>query len=81
MNLIPIGGMVGIVDDKLVVDGSNGVGGEKLEKLMKMLGSFEVEVRNTGKDGGILNEGVGADFVQKGKAVPQGFGPDDVGKR
>ncbi|KAI3894437.1 hypothetical protein MKX03_003842 [Papaver bracteatum] len=39
-------------------------------------------VRNSGKEGeGVLNHGVGADFVQKEKIVPSGFGQIDVGKR
>lgn len=60
-------------DDKLIVDGANGVGGEKLEVLKKMLNSMDIEIRNSGKEGGVLNEGVGADYVQKEKVVPQGF--------
>ena len=65
-------------DDKLIVDGANGVGGEKLEVLKKMLNSMDIEIRNSGK-GGVLNEGVGADYVQKEKVVPQGFQLKDVG--
>ena len=68
-------------DDKLVVDGANGVGGEKLEVLKKILNSMVIEVRNSGKEGGVLNEGVGADYVQKEKVVPQGFYLKDVGIR
>ena len=66
-------------DDKLIVDGANGVGGEKLEVLKKMLNSMDIEVRNSGK--GVLNEGVGADYVQKEKVVPQGFHLKDIGIR
>jgi len=40
-----------------------------------------VEIRNSGKDGGVLNEGVGADYVQKEKFAPHGFGSQDVGLR
>lgn len=65
---------------KLVVDSSNGVGGEKLQLLKEKLNGFHVEIRNSGKEG-VLNEGVGADYVQKEKAAPQGFGPSDVGIR
>ncbi|KAJ6701278.1 PHOSPHOACETYLGLUCOSAMINE MUTASE [Salix koriyanagi] len=68
-------------DDKLIVDGANGVGGEKLEVLKKMLNSMDIEIRNSGKEGGVLNEGVGADYVQKEKVVPQGFQLKDVGIR
>ncbi|PON34115.1 Phosphoacetylglucosamine mutase [Parasponia andersonii] len=70
-------------DDKLAVDGANGVGGEKLLVLKEMLNlkGLEIEVRNSGREGGVLNEGVGADFVQKEKVVPSGFGSQDVGMR
>ncbi|XP_024030648.1 phosphoacetylglucosamine mutase [Morus notabilis] len=70
-------------NDKVVVDGANGVGGEKLLVLKEMLNlkDLEIEVRNSGREGGVLNEGVGADFVQKEKVVPSGFGPQDVGIR
>ncbi|XP_028762448.1 phosphoacetylglucosamine mutase [Neltuma alba] len=67
--------------DKLVVDGANGVGGGKLEVLQKQLKGLSIEIRNYGEDGGVLNEGVGADFVQKEKFVPNGFGSKDVGIR
>lgn len=81
MDLLPKD-LVNTVDTKLVVDGANGVGGEKLEELKKMLTGLEIEVRNTGKKGeGVLNDGVGADFVQKDKVLPDGFGPGDVGVR
>ncbi|KAL6008246.1 hypothetical protein ACLOJK_033752 [Asimina triloba] len=70
------------LDVKVTVDGSNGVGGEKLDALKRLLKGLVIEVRNSGKEGeGILNEGVGADFVQKEKVVPHGFGPNDVGTR
>ncbi|GMY29822.1 phosphoacetylglucosamine mutase [Fagus crenata] len=81
MNLIPSGSTFNEVDNKLVVDGANGVGGEKLEVLKKMLDGLAIEVRNSGKDGGVLNEGVGADYVQKEKVVPHGFGSQDLGIR
>lgn len=81
MDLIPEGSKINVKDDKLIVDGANGVGGEKLAGLEKMLDSLVIEVRNSGKEGGVLNEGVGADYVQKEKVVPCGFGPNDVGLR
>ncbi|KAK4557605.1 hypothetical protein RGQ29_007382 [Quercus rubra] len=81
MDLIPSGSTFNEVDNKLVVDGANGVGGEKLEVLKKMLDGLAIEVRNSGKDGGVLNEGVGADYVQKEKVVPHGFSSQDVGIR
>ncbi|XVF78805.1 hypothetical protein PTKIN_Ptkin14bG0166400 [Pterospermum kingtungense] len=68
-------------NNKVVVDGADGVGGEKLEVLKNMLTGLVIEVRNSGKGGGLLNDGVGADFVQKEKVVPRGFGSNDVGIR
>lgn len=83
MDLIPNGSENDKVSDKLIVDGANGVGGEKLLVLKDMLKlkGLTIEVRNTGKEGGVLNEGVGADYVQKEKVVPNGFGSQDVGIR
>lgn len=69
------------VNDKVVVDGANGVGGVKLEDLGKLLNTLAFEVRNSGEDGGVLNDGVGADYVQKEKVVPHGFGSKDAGIR
>ncbi|XP_006358584.1 phosphoacetylglucosamine mutase [Solanum tuberosum] len=66
-------------DNALVVDGADGVGGEKLEHFRKMLTGLCIEVRNRGD--GMLNEGVGADYVQKEKVAPRGFGPADAGLR
>ena len=68
-------------NDRLVVDGANGVGGVKLKVLEKLLNGLVIEVRNSGEDGGVLNEGVGADNVQKEKVVPHGFSSKDVGIR
>ncbi|GAV90135.1 PGM_PMM_IV domain-containing protein/PGM_PMM_I domain-containing protein/PGM_PMM_II domain-containing protein/PGM_PMM_III domain-containing protein [Cephalotus follicularis] len=81
MDLIPNKHKLNETDDKLVVDGANGVGGEKLEILKKMLDSLAIEVRNSGKGEGVLNEGVGADYVQKEKVTQHGFGIEDVGIR
>lgn len=83
MGLIPGEADSGEGDDKLVVDGANGIGGEKLLMLKEMLNlkGLEIEVRNSGREGGVLNEGVGADFVQKEKVVPSGFSSQDVGIR
>ncbi|KAK8527481.1 hypothetical protein V6N13_085313 [Hibiscus sabdariffa] len=69
------------MDNRVVVDGADGVGGEKLEVLKNMLTGLVIEVRNTGKGGGLLNDGVGADYVQKEKVVPRGFGSNDIGIR
>lgn len=71
-----------LADGKVVVDGANGVGGEKLEELKGLLTGLEIEVRNLGRKGeGVLNEKVGADYVQKEKVVPNGFSSIDIGVR
>ncbi|KAL6183576.1 hypothetical protein ACLB2K_044987 [Fragaria x ananassa] len=81
VDLIPSGSNTRNEADKLVVDGANGVGGEKLETLKKMFNGLVIDVRNSGKEGGVLNEGVGADYVQKEKVAPSGFSSQDVGIR
>ncbi|KAK1305508.1 Phosphoacetylglucosamine mutase [Acorus calamus] len=82
VDLIPTKTLTGTSDVKLTVDAANGVGGEKIKQLSKLLTGLEIEVRNSGKEGeGILNEKVGADYVQKEKFAPLGFGPHDVGTR
>ncbi|EOA20296.1 hypothetical protein CARUB_v10000604mg [Capsella rubella] len=81
IDLIPISGNNKFEISKLLVDGANGVGGQKIEELRGSLSNLDLEIRNTGRDGGVLNEGVGADFVQKEKVVPLGFGLKDVGMR
>lgn len=68
-------------NNQLVVDGANGVGGQKLEVLKEKLNGLAIKIRNSGKGEGVLNEGVGADFVQKEKIVPCNFGSQDVGIR
>ncbi|KAL1195536.1 Phosphoacetylglucosamine mutase [Cardamine amara subsp. amara] len=78
IDLIPISGNK---ISKLLVDGANGVGGEKIEELRESLSNLDLEIRNTGRDGGVLNESVGADFVQKEKVLPLGFGSNDAGVR
>ncbi|XAR55865.1 Phosphoacetylglucosamine mutase [Bertholletia excelsa] len=80
MDQIPEESRVDKRSDKLIVDGANGVGGEKLELLKKTMNDLDIEIRNSGK-GGVLNEEVGADYVQKEKVVPRGFGASDVGIR
>ncbi|OIV92808.1 hypothetical protein TanjilG_00942 [Lupinus angustifolius] len=72
---------LGGANEKLVVDGANGVGGVKLKALEKLLSGLVIEVRNSSEDGGVLNDGVGADYVQKEKVVPHGFGSKDAGIR
>ncbi|CAN0910041.1 Phosphoacetylglucosamine mutase [Linum grandiflorum] len=79
LDLIPSENNVKKADNKLVVDGANGVGGEKLEGLAKSLDGLNIEIRNSGK--GVLNEGVGADYVQKEKILPLEFDSKDVGTR
>ncbi|CAL9230726.1 unnamed protein product [Arabidopsis halleri] len=81
IDLIPSSGNDKLEISKLLVDGANGVGGQKIEDLRGSLSNLDLEIRNTGRDGGVLNEGVGADFVQKEKVLPLGFGSKDVGMR
>ncbi|XP_039122801.1 phosphoacetylglucosamine mutase [Dioscorea cayenensis subsp. rotundata] len=81
IDLIPENIVKSEVDPKVLVDGANGVGGEKLEELKKMLKGLDIEVRNSGKKGGVLNDGVGADYVQKEKVAPSSFGSIDMGLR
>lgn len=62
------------VFENLIVDAANGVGAEKLLQLLKITPSLRLQVRNSGFEGeGLLNDGVGADFVQKEKIPPRGF--------
>ncbi|KAE8706098.1 Phosphoglucosamine mutase-related isoform 2 [Hibiscus syriacus] len=79
LDLIPNETQSNKMDNTVVVDGADGVGGEKLEVLKNMLTGLAIEVRNTGKGGGLLSDGIGAYYVQKEKVVPRGFGSDDVG--
>lgn len=82
MDLIPTGqSKFDGMNDKLVVDGANGVGGAKLQILHKLLNVLDIEVRNSSEDEGVLNDGVGADYVQKEKVAPRGFGSKDAGIR
>lgn len=69
--------------EDLIVDAANGVGASKLAQLQKLTPSLKLTIRNKGEEGeGLLNDGVGADFVQKEKVPPQGFGvPADILKR
>lgn len=69
--------------EDLIVDTANGVGASKLAQLQKLTPSLNLTIRNKGEEGdGSLNDGVGADFVQKEKVPPQGFGiPADILKR
>ncbi|XP_073151070.1 phosphoacetylglucosamine mutase [Henckelia pumila] len=79
LDCIPPGVSGNNMHGKLIVDCADGVGGEEIEKLKTRLSDLGIEARNTGV--GVLNEGVGADFVQKEKTVPRGFGPSDFGAR
>ncbi|XP_022928752.1 phosphoacetylglucosamine mutase-like [Cucurbita moschata] len=81
LNLSPNNSELSGWDHKLVVDGANGVGGQKLKLLKESLNGLAIEIRSSGNGEGVLNEGVGADFVQKEKIVPRNFGSLDVGIR
>eukprot|EP00897_Mesotaenium_endlicherianum_P002918 jgi/Mesen1/2654/ME000167S01806 len=64
--------------ESLLADGANGVGALKLEELSALVrgSGLLLEVRNRGREGeGALNDGVGADFVQKEQRLPAGFSP------
>jgi phosphoacetylglucosamine mutase len=65
----------------LVVDGACGVGAEKIAPMVAKITSSEVlfkcEVRN-GVGEGALNEGCGAEFVQKGRIPPANFSPEGL---
>lgn len=81
MNLIPNRSKLSDEENRLIVDGANGVGGMKLKVLKNSLNDLMIEIRNSEDEGGVLNEGVGADFVQKEKVVPLGFSCKDIGMR
>ena len=56
----------------LTVDCANGVGAAKLKALAEGLsGELDVCLRSTGEGG--LNDGCGADYVQKGRRFPAGM--------
>ncbi|MCO5558686.1 hypothetical protein L7F22_012272 [Adiantum nelumboides] len=69
--------------DGFIVDGANGVGARKLLKLQGVVQDLKLDIRNCGAEGeGLLNELVGADYVQKEKKFPSGFGhPSELLKR
>ncbi|KAL3626576.1 hypothetical protein CASFOL_030125 [Castilleja foliolosa] len=79
LDYIPKGNYINNMNANLIVDGADGVGGEKLKKLKTKLSNLTIDIRNYGD--GVLNEGVGADYVQKEKIVPRGFSPADAGIR
>ncbi|GAQ90768.1 phosphoacetylglucosamine mutase [Klebsormidium nitens] len=65
----------------LLVDGANGVGAAKVERLGALLADtgLAFRVRNSGQPGeGRLNAGCGADFVQKEQAPPAGVTLDEL---
>ncbi|KAK6947460.1 LOW QUALITY PROTEIN: Alpha-D-phosphohexomutase, alpha/beta/alpha domain III, partial [Dillenia turbinata] len=78
MDLVPNKSEMANTDEKSILDGANGIGGEKLEMLKESLGPV-IEVCNSGKGAGVLNEKVGSDF--KEKILPRNFGHNDVGSR
>lgn len=79
LEYIPRGNSGSNADDILIVDGADGVGAAKIQELKTRLNGVRIEVRNCGD--GVLNKGVGADFVQKEKTVPRSFGTADIGAR
>ncbi|KAL3648631.1 hypothetical protein CASFOL_005034 [Castilleja foliolosa] len=77
LDYIPQGNSSNNVNANLIVDGADGVGGEKLKKMKTELSNLTIDIRNYGD--GVLNEAVGADYVQKEKVIPRGFSPADAG--
>ncbi|CAA6674761.1 unnamed protein product [Spirodela intermedia] len=67
MDLSPEGTLRNAYDPSVWVDGANGQGSRSMSETRQ------------GR-GGILNDGVGADFVQKEKAIPHGFSTSDAGE-
>lgn len=67
----------------LVVDCANGVGAQHLRPLVEPLQQLGVRLllRNTGGTGGELNHRCGADYVQKERVPPEGFGELEPGAR
>ena len=66
----------------LTVDCANGVGAGKLKALAERLaGKLDVQLCNTGRGEGGLNDGCGADFVQKERAFPAGLDDRQNGAR
>lgn len=66
-----------------IVDGANGVGASKLSQLQSLIQDLKLDIRNSVIEGeGVLNDFVGADFVQKERVFPRGFGnPNDLARR
>lgn len=69
----------------IVVDGSHGIGSISVMEFTKTFNllcpsTFHVDLRN-GAFSGPVNDGCGAEYVQKGQLPPKGFkSEDDVGK-
>lgn len=58
-----------------VIDAADGVGGpQALRTAADLAGALSWEVRNTGSST-LLNDGCGAEFVQKGRTPPRGVDP------
>ena len=63
---------------KIIIDASNGVGSiaiDELRKIAKLSEQLEIEVRNPAYSGPV-NEGCGAELVQKKQIEPRGFKMD-----
>ena len=66
------------------MDCANGVGAEALAQLLEKLppGKLRLQLRNTDtKAGGKLNANCGADHVQKERACPRGWSPNEAASR
>ncbi|KAH7438381.1 hypothetical protein KP509_04G012400 [Ceratopteris richardii] len=74
VDMIPMRKNLASPSELVIVDGANGVGAMKLSGLQAIIPNVQLNVRNCGSEGGILNELVGADYVQKERKFPQNFG-------
>lgn len=83
LDMKPVGKGLITSPDGFIVDGANGVGASKLLELQCLVQELKLDIRNRGTEGeGLLNELVGADFVQKERKFPCGFGHSrELGRR
>ena len=70
--------------DVIVIDGSNGIGAIAIQELTQIVnpirpGALQIDMRNDAYEGPV-NDGCGAEHVQKGQIPPCGVSPVDVGQ-
>ena len=79
MDLKPSNGAHVCTEKGFIIDGANGVGATKLVELQKFIPELKLDIMNYGMEGnGLLNDHVGADFVQNKNAFPQNFAYSNV---